>query len=223
VIILEACVAVVFVEAILLRIRLSKLLTVRFRRMYLVWIALLDQILVISFLPGSWHAVLDVANLMSYLAAGVFIWSNRRTPGVLLVGLGGALNLLAMGLNGGTMPASASALSASGWKPAPGHFTNSAVVAHPKLAFLGDIFATPKWIPAHDVFSVGDVLIVLAVGVLVYRVCKSAPREVAETSLSDLVISLRLVRANQRLPSGPAAMSTGARSSANCRRQSVFP
>ena len=73
------------------------------------------------------------------------------------------------------MPASASALAASGWRPQPGHFTNSAVVAHPKLAVLGDIFATPRWLPAHDVFSIGDVLIVLAVGLLVYKTCASGP------------------------------------------------
>jgi hypothetical protein len=185
VIILEACVAVVLIEAVFLRRRISQLLTVRFKAMYLVWIALLDQILVISFLPGGWHAVLDVANLLSYVAAGAFIWANRKIPGVLLVALGGALNLLAMGVNGGTMPASASALRASGWRPAPGHFTNSAVVAHPKLAFLGDIFATPHWMPAHDVFSIGDVLIVLAVGVLVYRTCSSTPKGATEPSSTE--------------------------------------
>jgi hypothetical protein len=155
--------------------------------MYLVWIALVDQILVISFLPGRWHVALDVADVLSYVAAGAFIWSNRKIPGVLLVGLGGALNLLAIGLNGGTMPASASALKASGWKAAPGHFTNSAVVAHPKLGFLGDIFSTPRWMPAHDVFSIGDILIVLAVGVLVYRTCARAPNELTEIPSTDLL------------------------------------
>lgn len=161
----------VAVEAIVLRGRLALLATIRFRSFYLVWLALLDQVLVISVLPGGQHLVLDIANLLSYVAAGVFVWTNRRIPGVLLVGAGGALNVIAIVSNGGTMPASASALAASGWRAQPGHFTNSAVVAHPKLAVLGDIFATPRWIPGHDVFSVGDVLIVMAVAVLVYRTC----------------------------------------------------
>jgi Family of unknown function (DUF5317) len=174
-IIVFACVVVVAAEATLLRRRLLRLGSLRFRRFYLVWLALLDQVLVISVLPGRQHVVLDIADLLSYVAAGAFVWSNRKIPGLLLVGGGGTLNIIAIAANGGTMPASASALAASGWRPAPGHFVNSAVVAHPKLAVLGDIFATPRWIPAHDVFSIGDVLIVIAVAVLVYRTCATLP------------------------------------------------
>ncbi len=180
-IIVFACIVVVAFEALFLRRRLSRLTTIRFRRMYLVWVALLDQILVISVLPDHEHLVLDIANLVSYAAAAFFVWSNRRIPGVVLLGAGGALNLLAIVTNGGTMPASASALRASGWKPAAGHFANSAVVAHPRLAFLGDVFATPRWVPFHDVFSVGDVVIVVAVGLLVYKTCARVPPESTNT------------------------------------------
>jgi hypothetical protein len=176
VIIVLACAFVVAVEALVLRRRLARLFDLRFRHFYLVWLALLDQVLVISVLPGHDHLVLDIANLLSYGAAGLFVWSNRHLPGILLVGAGGALNLLVIAANGGTMPASAGALAASGWRPQPGHFTNSAVVTDPKLSFLGDIFATPRWIPAHDVFSIGDVLIVIAVAILVYRTCAAGPR-----------------------------------------------
>jgi hypothetical protein len=55
-----------------------------------------------------------------------------------------------------------------------GSFHELAVVAHPKLPILGDIFATPRWFLAHDVFSIGDVLIVTAVALLVYRTCREA-------------------------------------------------
>jgi hypothetical protein len=176
VIIVLACAVVIAVEAIGLRGRMSQLLKLRFRRFYLVWLALLDQVLVISVLPDHWHSVLDIADLLSYAVAAAFIWSNRKIPGVVLVGAGGALNLIAIVSNGGTMPASASALAASGWRAQPGHFTNSAVVAHARLSFLGDIFASPRWVPFHDVFSIGDVLIVIAVGVLVYRTCTSTSK-----------------------------------------------
>jgi len=175
VIIVIACAFVVGTEALALRGKLARLSSLRFRRFYLVWLALLDQVLVISILPGHQHVVLDIANLLSYVAAGAFLWSNRRVPGVVLVGVGGGLNVAAIIANGGTMPASSSALIASGWKAQPGHFANSAVVAHPRLAALGDIFATPRWFPAHDVFSIGDILIVVAVGVLVYKTCKAVP------------------------------------------------
>jgi hypothetical protein len=189
VIIALACVVVVAVEALVLRRRLLRLLDLRFRRFYLIWLALLDQVLVISILPGHQHVVLDVANLLSYAVAGMFVWSNRRIPGVMLVGAGGALNVTVILANGGTMPANASSLAASGWRPQAGHFTNSAVLAHPKLAFLGDIFATPRWLPAHDVFSIGDVLIVLAVSVLVWKVCTASPvSEAAESG--DTALSL---------------------------------
>jgi hypothetical protein len=171
VIIVIACAFVVGIEALALRGKLARLSSLRFRRFYLVWLALLDQVLVISVLPGHQHVALDIANLLSYVAAGAFLWSNRHIPGVVLVGVGGGLNVAAIVANGGTMPASSSALVASGWKAQPGHFANSAVVAHPKLAVLGDIFATPRWFPAHDVFSIGDILIVVAVGVLVYKSC----------------------------------------------------
>ena len=181
-IIVLACAVTVAAESLVLRRRMARLARLRLRRFYLVWLALLDQVLVISVLPGREHLVLDIANLLSYVAAGLFLWSNRRIPGILLLGAGGALNLIAIATNGGTMPASASALAASGWRPQPGHFTNSAVVAHPRLLFLGDIFATPRWFPAHDVFSIGDVLIVIAVAVLVYRTCRDEP----VTGASDL-------------------------------------
>jgi Family of unknown function (DUF5317) len=177
-IIVFACLVVIALEAVFLRGRLKKLAGLRFRRIYLVWLALLDQVLVISILPGGHHLVLDIANLLSYLAAAAFVWSNRRIPGFLLLAAGGALNLVAIGANGGTMPASASALAASGWHPAPGHFVNSGVVTHPKLSFLGDIFATPHWMPFHDVFSVGDIVIVLAVAILVWRTCTKSVESV---------------------------------------------
>jgi Family of unknown function (DUF5317) len=181
VIIVLACAVVVGVESVFLRRRLARLMTIRFRRMYLVWLALVDQILVISVLPDHEHLILDIANLVSYAAAAFFVWSNRRIPGVVLLGAGGGLNLLAIVTNGGTMPASASALRASGWKPQAGHFANSAVVAHPKLAFLGDVFASPRWVPFHDVFSVGDLLIVVAVALLVYKTCARVPVDATNT------------------------------------------
>jgi MFS family permease len=52
-------------------------------------------------------------------------------------------------------------------------FANSAPVAEPRLAFLGDIFAVPAGWPLSNVFSSGDVLIVLGALVLLHRVCES--------------------------------------------------
>lgn len=170
-IILECCLVVLALEAIVLRGRLARLASLRLHRFWLVWFALLDQIVVISILPGRWHAVLAVANYASYVAAAAFVFFNRKVPGVLFVATGGALNMAAILANHGTMPASATALKASGWHAAAGHFVNSGVVSHPRLSFLGDIFDVPRWLPGHDVFSVGDLLIVLGIAVLIFRTC----------------------------------------------------
>jgi hypothetical protein len=45
--------------------------------------------------------------------------------------------------------------------------TNSALVAHPALEPLTDIFATPAWLPLANIFSVGDVLIAIGVAVAI--------------------------------------------------------
>jgi hypothetical protein len=171
VILFYACFVVLAGEALILRRRLVRLACVRIKRLWLVWLALLDQVLVISILPSRPHTLLAVAHVLSYALAGLFLWSNRRLPGLWLIALGGALNTVAILANGGTMPASASALATSGWRAARGHFANSAVLAHPRLAFLGDVFATPRWLPGHDVFAIGDLTIVAGVALLVWRVC----------------------------------------------------
>jgi hypothetical protein len=33
------------------------------------------------------------------------------------------------------------------------------VLVSPRLPLLGDIFATPSWLPGHNVFIIGDVAI----------------------------------------------------------------
>jgi hypothetical protein len=47
------------------------------------------------------------------------------------------------------------------------------VVEHARLQFLGDVFATPRSWPMANVYSVGDLLIVLGVFVLLHRVSGS--------------------------------------------------
>jgi hypothetical protein len=191
VIIIYACLAVFVAEALVLRRRLARLMTLRIRRIYLVWLALANEVVVISILPGHQTAAFAAANFVSYLVAGVFVWSNRHIPGLLLLAGGGGLNAAAIVANAGVMPASAQALAASGWRPLPGHFANSAVLAHPRVAFLGDIFATPRWMPGHDVFSIGDVVIVVAFAILIYRTCavSRAPSLETDTALPSEVIA----------------------------------
>ncbi|HLL68109.1 MAG TPA: DUF5317 domain-containing protein [Micromonosporaceae bacterium] len=150
---------------------LRRLAEIRIRRAWLLWTALAVQILIISVIPDATPALLAVLHIASYLAAGACLVINRNLPGIWMVGLGGALNGVVIAVNGGSLPASADALRAAGRPVATGRFANSAVLPDPHLALLGDVFATPPWVPGHSVFSVGDLAIWVGVGVLFWRTC----------------------------------------------------
>jgi hypothetical protein len=49
----------------------------------------------------------------------------------------------------------------AGIELSPDEFMNSGVLPHPTWAWLGDVFAWPEPMPLANVFSIGDVLIVL--------------------------------------------------------------
>jgi Family of unknown function (DUF5317) len=91
---------------------------------------------------------------------------NIRIPGLPIVALGAASNLIAIVANGGYMPASAAALTAAGRAPAVG-YSNSAIVTDPALAPLTDLFSLPVWLPFSNVFSIGDILIGVGIAVAI--------------------------------------------------------
>ncbi|TME12880.1 MAG: hypothetical protein E6I65_02345 [Chloroflexi bacterium] len=107
--------------------------------------------------------------------AAVFggVLRNVRISGMPLVALGAASNLAAIVANGGYMPAGGAAMAALG-KTDPTLYSNSAVVAHPALEPLTDIFALPAWIPFANIFSVGDMLIGLGVVVIIVASMRGA-------------------------------------------------
>jgi hypothetical protein len=59
------------------------------------------------------------------------------------------------------MPASSGALRSAGLEVTSGEFTNSDVVENANVAFLGDVFAIPDGWPGSNVFSIGDIVIVV--------------------------------------------------------------
>ena len=111
--------------------------------------------------------------------AAVFagVLRNVRIPGMALVALGALSNLAAIAANGGYMPAGAAAMAALG-KTDPTIYSNSAVVTHPALEPLTDIFAIPAWVPFANIFSIGDVLIGLGVVVIVAAAMRLDPASV---------------------------------------------
>lgn len=119
------------------------------------------QFVVISIAPEMSHAAAVSIHLASYACAVVFCAMNWNIRWMPVVGLGGGLNLVAIAANGGEMPASAWATRVAGIVEQPGKFANSTVVEHPRLLFLGDVFAIPKSWPLSNVFSAGDLLLVI--------------------------------------------------------------
>jgi hypothetical protein len=153
--------------------RISRLAALRLRSSWLSVLALALQVVAIDVVPGANPFVLHALHVLSYLLAGVFVFRNRDVPGLWLVALGAASNGITVAVNGGVLPASASAQRTAGIDPTPGQFVNSGVLEHPHLAWLGDVFAIPMALPLANVFSVGDVLLLAGVGWGAHRICGS--------------------------------------------------
>jgi hypothetical protein len=157
---LAAC-AIALISPLLAGRWSAALLLHRWRWPLLIWTTLLVQVVVVEApLPGALAPVLHV---VTYLIAVGFLWANRGIPGILLVAAGAVSNGITIALNGGVLPASASAVAAAALNT-DAAFANSAVVAHPILPWLGDVFAWPAPMPLANTFSVGDLLV--AVGVV---------------------------------------------------------
>ena len=156
---------------------LLRVADVRFRRTWAIVAALVGQVIVIEILPGGDPALLRTAHLATYGLAAIFVVGNRRIPGVLLMGLGGALNLIAIAANHGVMPAREGALRMAGLTPPPGQFANSDVVPDAHLQVLGDVFAVPSWVPLANVFSIGDVLLLIGAIVALHVLARERRRE----------------------------------------------
>jgi MFS family permease len=152
--------------------RLGRLLEVRFRWAWMVPLALTVQTTGL-FAPGLPSGVRAGAQVAAYLLAGLVVAANLRVPGLWLLGLGGGCNLAAIAANKGVMPAAPGALALAGRTSNPDQFANSMAVSRPHLAFLGDVFALPDPIPLHNVFSIGDVCLVLGAVIVLHRVAGS--------------------------------------------------
>ncbi|MDQ3538850.1 MAG: DUF5317 domain-containing protein [Actinomycetota bacterium] len=161
---------------------LSRLSRLQLRAAWLVLGALALQVAIISLVPAAAPpAAMAVAHLGSYAMAVAFLILNRHVPGLVLTGVGGLLNLAAIGANDGVMPAAPDALAAAG-RAGPGHFVNSAAVPDARLAWLGDVFAIPAPLPLANVFSLGDVVLIVGAAVMLHRLCHSRLAASATTS-----------------------------------------
>jgi MFS family permease len=152
--------------------RLGRLADLRLRRWGVLLVAFVLQLVALK--GGLPHNVAAGLNLSTYALGIWYLAANLHIPGMWLVGLGTATNVLAIVANQGIMPTTEEALATAGLSSGNGAtFVNSAVLPDARIEFFGDIFAVPKGLPLHNVFSVGDILIILGALVAVHRICRS--------------------------------------------------
>jgi len=107
----------------------------------------------------------------SYALLMVAVLANWRMPGMILLGMGAAVNLLVILLNGGWMPVTAEHLVTSGLLSSPAALAPGQRVPYSKdvivtshegyLRWLSDVFMISKAGPFSAVFSLGDGLMML--------------------------------------------------------------
>ena len=125
--------------------------------------------------PGGNPTLHKAVHIATYALIGLFLWFNRRVPGVKVIGLGAFSNALAIVVNGGVIPASLTAQRLAGLHAGTG-FQNSAALSHPLLPFLGDIIPWPG--PLPNVLSVGDCMIYIGTSLLLRIVAAAVQRVV---------------------------------------------
>ena len=151
--------------------RLSGLGKLQLRWLPLVFIALVIQLLIFPLFTST--AILPVAkaplHILSYVLLAIWIAANVRIAPMVLLSLGAICNFSVLLANGGLMPASINALQRAGLSSLADWLMNEGVYANlirmsssTRLNFLGDILYLPKWIPFSAAFSIGDLLIMLA-------------------------------------------------------------
>jgi hypothetical protein len=151
--------------------RLSGLGQLELRHSWLIVSALAIQTLVISVIPNIGAGSGNAIHLATYAMAAMFLVMNRRLPGMPFLAFGSAANLAAIVANGGVMPASPWATRVSGLTSPGDEFANSKMLEHPHLLFLGDVFAIPESWPFSNVFSIGDVALVIGGAILIHTTC----------------------------------------------------
>ncbi len=166
---------------------LGRLATVRFRYGWVALLAFALQVVIIySPLPQSAGILGERALLLlsSYALLIFVVIINRELPGLPIIGLGLALNLLVMLVNGGFMPVTLQALEKAGLSHlALGSGANARVFSakdiilareQTHLWMLSDVFII-HW-PFAVVFSIGDVLLAIGAFLFFQRTLKPATK-----------------------------------------------
>jgi hypothetical protein len=151
----------------------------------LIAVGMVVQLLLFSTDVGdALGAAAPLAYVASNMAVLVAVWKNRSIPGLSVVLIGGAANLLAICANGGYMPVSSAALTALG-RGARDGYVNSRFVDGAVLGPLTDQFAMPAWMPMANIFSVGDVLIGIGAAIAIVAAMHGRAPMIDRTAHAD--------------------------------------
>jgi Family of unknown function (DUF5317) len=151
---------------------LRRLEDVRLRYVWLAVVAVAVQVVLIVVAPEGDSTLHRVGHLLTYVLVGFVVVANLQLRFMWVVGLGGLLNFIAIAANGGVMPASEGVMRTAGLDVSE-EFTNSDYVENANLGFLGDVFAIPDGWPGANVFSIGDVVIVIGAFLVLHAVTGS--------------------------------------------------
>lgn len=158
---------------------LASLADTRLRWLVLLFEGLLIQVAFDIWDPPGLTASGGLAVLLvSNVAVAGFLVLNARIPGMLLIGLGLLLNSLVITANQ-AMPVSATAAARAGLEPPPvssDDIKHERLDSSTRLGWLGDVIAVPG---LKEVLSLGDVVLALGVGRVVYM--QSTERRRAKT------------------------------------------
>jgi hypothetical protein len=110
----------------------------------------------------------------------IWVAANWRIPGMALIALGLALNVIAISANAGHMPVAPESARYAG--TIDNYANDGTLVANNSIAtqdnvrfwLLTDIIAIPKQVPFATVISIGDVLLTIGVAILCYRTIRHA-------------------------------------------------
>ncbi len=157
----------------LARGNLSRLADFRPTHTWSIGAAAVVQVVALGIFRDAPRPWVIAGHLASYALASVFLFANRKVQGLWLICTGAAMNIWVIAMNDGVMPATREALLAADRLHATTSFVNSGLVSHPRFLVFGDVFAWPTPLPFHNVFSAGDVLIVVGAAAVVHQLCGS--------------------------------------------------
>jgi hypothetical protein len=176
-------IGVVIVVALLRGGSLRNIAAVQLRWLPLVIVGFVLQLLI--FTPFTRSPLIAFATVPIYVLSMILlvIWvaANWRIPGMALIAIGLALNVIAISVNGGHMPVSPESARYAGtignYTSAGAFVANNSIATQANVRFwlLTDIIAIPKQVPFANVISIGDVLLTIGVGILCYRTIRQAP------------------------------------------------